>query len=71
MLPIFFDLGRTIRNRREFLNLRQEDVAEISGVAIKTIHSIEKGTGNPSIGTLRKILTVLGMELSVRIKNVD
>jgi len=61
-------LGQSIRSRRELLRLRQDDLAGMSGVTIKTIHLIESGNGNPSIGTLVKISTVLGLELSLRVK---
>ncbi|MHA4806989.1 helix-turn-helix domain-containing protein [Flavitalea flava] len=62
------EIGNSIRFRREFLNLRQEDLSEISGVTPKTIHLIESGAGNPSVKTLEKLGTVLGMELIIRIK---
>jgi len=62
------EMGKLIIRRREFLNLRQEDLAEMSGVAIKTIHLIETGLGNPSVQTLSKIITILGLELSLQIK---
>jgi len=65
------EIGKIINSRREFLNLRQEDLAEMSGIAIKTIHLIESGTGNPSMETLEKIATVLGMELLLQIKKVN
>jgi transcriptional regulator with XRE-family HTH domain len=61
-------IGRILRERRQFLNLKQEDLAEISGVAIKTIYAVELGKGNPSILTLMKILKVLGMEMIVQTK---
>ena len=64
----FEDLGKTIRDRREFLSLKQEDLAEISGVAVKTIYGIELGKGNPSVATLVKVLKVLGMEIIVQTK---
>ena len=59
-----------LRKRREFLDLRQEDLSEMSGVAIKSIQLVETGKGNPSVKTLNKIITVLGLELTVQIKNV-
>ncbi len=62
------EMGKLIVLRREFLNLRQEDLAEMSGVAIKTIHLIETGSGNPSVETLEKITIILGLELSLQIK---
>lgn len=65
------EIGVLITKRREFLQIRQEDLAEMSGVAIKTIHLIETGSGNPSIATLGKITTVLGLELVVQIKKVS
>lgn len=64
------ELGKSIKFRREFLNLRQEDLAEMSGIAIKTIHLIESGSGNPSVDTLGKIATVLGLELIMQVKKM-
>ncbi len=66
MSPI--EIGKSIKFRRDFLNLRQEDLAEMSGITTKTIHLIETGTGNPSIETLEKLMDVLGMELSLQVK---
>ena len=65
------ELGKMIRFRREFLHLRQEDLAEFSGLTIKTIHLVESGTGNPSAETLEKIAIVLGMELSIAVKKAN
>jgi transcriptional regulator with XRE-family HTH domain len=65
------NIGNILKERREFFRLRQEDLSEMSGVGIKTIHLIEKGEGNPSIHTLVKLLTILGMELEIKIKTTD
>jgi transcriptional regulator with XRE-family HTH domain len=62
------ELGTAIKFRRDFLNLRQEDLAELSGVTVKTIHLIESGNGNPSFETIEKIAVVLGMELVLHVK---
>lgn len=61
-------IDQIITDRREALKLRQQDLSEMSGVAIKTIHLIEKGLGNPSIATIEKIATVLGLELVLQVK---
>ena len=61
-------IGQTVRSRREFLKLRQEDLAELSGTNSRTIYLIENGTGNPSIETLEKLAAVLGMELILQVK---
>jgi transcriptional regulator with XRE-family HTH domain len=63
-------LGDDLKKRRESLNLKQEDVAEISGITIKTLHLIESGKGNPSLETLNKITSVLGLELLLQIKQL-
>ena len=57
-----------IKERRKFLKLRQEDIAEITGIAIKTIQLLEQGKGNPSVSTLQKIADVLGMEITMQVK---
>ena len=64
-------LGKSLKFRREFLNLRQEDLAEMSGITTRTIHLIESGTGNPSLETLEKLVGVLGMEFSLQIKKLN
>ena len=61
-------LGEQIKNRRKVLKIRQEDLAEISAVALRTIVSIERGEGNPSLETLLKLAEVLGMELQLNVK---
>jgi transcriptional regulator with XRE-family HTH domain len=64
------ELGNSIKFRRGFLNLRQEDLAEMSGITTRTIHLIETGTGNPSIKTLEKLVNILGMELILQVKKL-
>ena len=65
------EIAKTIRTRRESLNLRQEDLAEMSGVATKTIHSVEAGTSNPSLKTLLKLSDILGLEIMVQVKKIN
>lgn len=64
------EIAKTIRSRRESLHLRQEDLAEMSGVATKTIHSVETGSSNPSLETLLKLADILGLEIVVQIKRL-
>ena len=65
------EIGDLIRKRREFLKLRQEDLSELSKVANKTIHFIEQGSGNPSFETLKKVADVLGLELQLKVKEIN
>lgn len=62
------EMGHFIRARREYLKLRQEDLSELSGITIKTIHLIESGSGNPSLITIEKLSIVLGLELVLQVK---
>ncbi len=61
----FEQLGNIIRERRNILQMSQENLSEKSKVAIKTIHSIELGRANPSVNTLAKILDNLNLQIIV------
>lgn len=65
------EIGIIIAQRREQLSLKQEDIAEMAQVTIKTIYMVESGKGNPSLQTLEKIMSILGLELIARIKQTD
>lgn len=67
----FPEIAQLIRKRRELLNLSQHDLGELSDVGIKTIHLIERSTGNPSFETMQKIAEVLGLEIVVQVKDVN
>jgi transcriptional regulator with XRE-family HTH domain len=66
----FSALIETIKERREALRVTQEDLAELSGVGLRTVKQVESGKGNPTLSTLHKISDVLGMELCLKIKNL-
>lgn len=64
------EIGKLIVARRETFGLKQDDLAEMAQVAIKTVYKVENGVGNPSIQTLTKILSILGLELNAQIRQV-
>lgn len=66
----FSELIKTIKERREALQVTQEGLAELSGVGLRTLKQFESGKGNPTLATLHKISDVLGMEIYLKIKNV-
>jgi transcriptional regulator with XRE-family HTH domain len=66
----FSDLIKTIKARREALQVTQERLAELSGVGLRTLKQFESGKGNPTLSTLHKISDVLGMEVCLKIKNL-
>jgi transcriptional regulator with XRE-family HTH domain len=64
------ELIKTIKERRESLQVTQEQLAELSGVGLRTLKQFESGKGNPTLSTLHKISDVMGMEICLKIKNV-
>ena len=66
----FLELVKTIKARREVLQVTQEGLAELSGVGLRTLKQFESGKGNPTLSTLQKISDVLGMEICLKIKNL-
>lgn len=62
------ELMDIMKQRRETLALTQQDLAEMSQVGLATIKDIERGKGNPALGTVKKILDVLGIEIEYRIR---
>lgn len=62
------DIGQIIKSRRKELKLTQNTLALLSQVGINTIVSIERGSKSPSLGTLMKVIDVLGLELQLQVK---
>lgn len=66
----FPELIKTIKERREALQVTQEGLAALSGVGLRTLKQFESGKGNPTLSTLHKIADVLGMDVCLKIKNL-
>ena len=64
-------IGKQLEKRRKEINLRQEDLAEMSCVTVRTIYNIEEGKGNPSLKTMSKLCEILGLEMSINIKQIN
>ena len=62
------DVGTVIKERRALLGISQQDLSDYSGVGISTVKDLERGVGNPSVETLRKILDVVGLEMIFQVK---
>ena len=63
------DIGYEIKTRRKKLSLSQGDLAEVAEVSLATLKNIERGIGNPSFGTIEKLLEVLGLEIVFKVLN--
>ncbi|MFT0258371.1 helix-turn-helix domain-containing protein [Bacteroides thetaiotaomicron] len=64
-------IGEQIRLRRKELMITQPDLADIAGISINTLYKIERGQANPTIEVLGKILDVLGLEITVGVKQLN
>ena len=62
------EIIQTIKKRREMMQVKQETLAELSGVGLRTLKQFESGKGNPTLQTLQKLLDVLGMEVCLQVK---
>jgi hypothetical protein len=65
------NIGKIVQERRNELSLKQQDLAEMADVTIKTIYAIENNKGNPTMDLLRRVLNVLGLEIKIQIKLVE
>ena len=59
-------LGAQIEKRRKQLRVSQADLAELSGVSLRTVNAVEKGSANPSVETLSRILEPIGLVLALK-----
>lgn len=61
-------IGETIKARRLLLKINQQTLADLAGVGINTLVAIERGTGNPSVNVLSRVLDVLGLQIEIVLK---
>jgi transcriptional regulator with XRE-family HTH domain len=53
------DLGEAIKRHRAILGISQEELARRSGLQRTYISDLERGTRNPSVGSIQKIAHAL------------
>lgn len=61
-------IGETVRNRRRTLGLTQEELAELAGVAVRTVHEIEHDKPTLRLDSLSPVLETLGLELTLALR---
>jgi DNA-binding XRE family transcriptional regulator len=62
------NIGDLIKRRRKTLKVTQQQLAEVSGVGLRTIKLIELNKSNTTVNTLMKIFDTLGYELFINLK---
>lgn len=58
-------LARTVRARREALELRQLELADLAGCSSRFVHSLENAKPTVQLDKVLDVLAVLGLDLQV------
>lgn len=64
-------IGTVIKTRRKSLGLTQPHLAELADISVNTLYKLERGQTNPTLEVLEKLLEVLGLELILRVKQLN
>ena len=59
------EVGRRVREAREALELRQDELALAAGVSTRLVHQIEVGKATSRLDGIVRVLAVLGLTLDV------
>jgi transcriptional regulator with XRE-family HTH domain len=65
------DVAAAIRGRRQAAGMTQEDLAHEADITARHLHEIEKARTNPTLRSLFKIATALGVKLSAVIEDAE
>jgi transcriptional regulator with XRE-family HTH domain len=57
-----------IRMARHVAAKTQPEFARLVGVSVRVLRELERGTGNPTLGTLEKIFAPFQLEVAVRLR---
>ncbi|MFG2847896.1 helix-turn-helix domain-containing protein [Kitasatospora sp. NPDC048296] len=68
---IRFELGETVRLRREALGMTQAQLAAATGMQQPAVARFEAGGTMPTIVVLERLAEALGMRLSVEMQPLD
>ncbi len=61
-------IGQQVRSRRKQFRLTQAALADLAGVAVRTVHEIEHDKPSLRLDSLTAVLEALGLELTVQIR---
>ncbi|WP_353954986.1 helix-turn-helix domain-containing protein [uncultured Eubacterium sp.] len=64
-IDIYSKIGSEVSRARAYSKITQKQLSEKTGIYQADISKIERGIGNPSIATLKRIAEGLGMELNI------
>ncbi|MCL6424202.1 helix-turn-helix domain-containing protein [Brachybacterium sp. JHP9] len=58
-------LGASIRAARREARLTQTELGELAGLSDRTVREIENGSPSPAVGSVLRLLEILGLHVSV------
>lgn len=64
-------MGGLIRERRMILGLTQQELADYAGMSLRMLVALENDKANPSLKILESLASVLGMEVTLKLKEID
>ncbi|MFF1634029.1 helix-turn-helix domain-containing protein [Leifsonia sp. NPDC058248] len=64
-------LGERLRNARVTLGLSQESVADLAQMHVTNLGKIERGSANPSLHTIVRVASVLGVDPGVLMQGIE
>lgn len=67
-LPINLCVASAISAARAKAGISQADLSFRTGIDQSDISKLERGIGNPSVGTLNRLACAMGMELNIQIR---
>ncbi|MBD1542406.1 helix-turn-helix domain-containing protein [Arthrobacter sp. IA7] len=56
-------IGASIIQARKAAGITQGSLADLIGTSSRTVHAIENGTGNPSLGTVTAAANAVGLHV--------
>jgi transcriptional regulator with XRE-family HTH domain len=59
-------IAKWVRAERQRLGLRREDIEDLCGVSVSTVHRIERAHESVAIGSVRAVVEALGGTLEVQ-----
>lgn len=59
-------IGKAIVAARKLEGLDQQTVADLSQISVRTLSDLERGTGNPTLSSLLKVASTLGLKLAIK-----
>jgi transcriptional regulator with XRE-family HTH domain len=65
------ELADAVRMMRRSAGKTQAEYAKLVGVSPRVLIDFERGAGNPTVRTLRRMLEPFGLELTVRRRSLD